>query len=90
MMVDLQVAEIPWTTSVGGLGISGYHRRSNVSNMIRSSFNAVRRSSSRGGYSHGGDWRVAAPEPPGMAIVRSRSAQRLLAAWVNGFPLALT
>lgn len=38
MMVDLQVAEIPWTTSAGGLEIEGYRTGPNVSNMITLSF----------------------------------------------------
>ena len=44
MMVDLQVAEIPWTTSAGGLGTEGYRTGFNVSNMIKSSFTALRSS----------------------------------------------
>lgn len=76
-IVDLQVAEIPWTTNVEGLGtrgfrpmeVSHFHHDSRLQGIVVGIVN-----------SHLKDWLAAASEHRDKAIVCSMSWQPLLVA----------
>lgn len=70
MMVDLQVAETPWTTKVEGLGTLGYQTMSIVSIISPLTVLFGYEALIAPGCLHGVGWPAAVPAHPDTAIVR--------------------